>query len=1160
MRKLFTYRILTCIFLLTPLLLNAQTNKNVGIGTTTPDPSAVLDITSTDKGVLIPRMSSVQRTAINTPASGLMVYDTDSLCFFYYNNFVWTSLCDPNTASNGVTKVKINGKNDYELGSPLNRYTDIPLAGNTLTFSATSTGGNVGIGNAHPHASAILDLNNDNGKGFLVPKMTLTSTAVAAPVSNPTVGLLVFNTNIVNDVFPGFYFWDGNVWVRLYSSNLPAVSKINVIAPVFNTGTATNPILGVTTGDLNGSSVVSVTNGSGRVTGGSSKVDVVGASGSVLYGTGTSSAFSVPGNTGELLQSNGSNPPSWVNPASLITSSDLLGSSVINVTNGANKVLGLGGASIDVTGPSGTVMYGTGTSANFTSQGAPGQFLQSNGTGAPTWASITNTTSDLQGSGVVSVSNGTGKVYGVGNAVLDVTGTAGGLLYGTGTSSAFTSAGAPGQFLQANGAGAPVWTSSSNVNGSSTVNVTNGSGQVVGGTNMDIDVIGAAGTVLYGTGTSSAFTPQGQPGYLLQSNGSNPPTWVLPSAIVASSDLNGSSVLQVTNGANRVVGLGGASLDVVGTTIGSVLYGTGASSAFTGAGTSGQYLKSNGAAAPTWSNGANVTGSTTVAITNGTGQVVNGPMSVDVVGTNGGIMYGTGTSSNFTAAGLAGQVMVSNGAGAPTWGNVSANSGLHVNTPNVQLGGTLLFDTDIPLNGKKMTFSGTTGNVGIGTNAPAVGAILDLTSTNKAFAPPRMTTIQRDAIPSPSSGMVIFNLDCDMLNYYSTGGYWKGVVSPGGAPTALAATLSTTTSFQANWTAVTGSSGYRLDVSTSNTFASFVPGYNNLFVAGTSSPVTGLTNCVTYYYRVRAVFCSGPSDNSNTVSAAPHTAGSQTFAATGATQTFTVPCGVYSLTVKMWGAGGSEGYYAAGGSGGYVEGVLAVTPSQVITLVVGKGGGGNSQAASIVGGFGGGGTAFNDNTCYGINGGGGGGRSSIQFTAGTDIVTAGGGAGGGSYSYNYYPNGGGAGKDGWHNLSPMDVVGPGSGRAGTAVAGGAAGVGAPSGTAGTQYQGGNGGGQVCNYPGGAGGGGYYGGGGGAGNSYGSTEGGGGGGSNYTGNPAFTVISALNGNTISSGTYYPNIAPPNTAAPYVAGVGEGARGYIYNYTWIPGGNGQISLSW
>ena len=74
-------------------------------------------------------------------------------------------------------------------------------------------------------------------------------------------------------------------------------------------------------------------------------------------------------------------------------------------------------------------------------------------------------------------------------------------------------------------------------------------------------------------------------------------------------------------------------------------------------------------------------------------------------------------------------------------------------------------------------------------------------------------------------------------------------------PVPTAATTIMQTGFTANWTAPavgTVDNNYRLDVSTSPTFASFVTGYNGLTVAGTSQSVTGLTAGTTYYYRVRA--------------------------------------------------------------------------------------------------------------------------------------------------------------------------------------------------------------------------------------------------------------------------------------------------------------------
>jgi FtsZ-binding cell division protein ZapB len=73
-------------------LLYLDSKAQIGIGTSTPDKSAVLDVTGTDKGMLVPRMSSAQRKAIVTPAKGLMVFDNDSAYFFFYDGGSWKSL------------------------------------------------------------------------------------------------------------------------------------------------------------------------------------------------------------------------------------------------------------------------------------------------------------------------------------------------------------------------------------------------------------------------------------------------------------------------------------------------------------------------------------------------------------------------------------------------------------------------------------------------------------------------------------------------------------------------------------------------------------------------------------------------------------------------------------------------------------------------------------------------------------------------------------------------------------------------------------------------------------------------------------------------------------------------------------------------------------
>jgi hypothetical protein len=70
------------IFLLL-FLITYSVQGQVGIGTNNPDTSAKLDVSATDKGFLMPRMTSSQRTAISEPANGLLVYQTNGETGFY---------------------------------------------------------------------------------------------------------------------------------------------------------------------------------------------------------------------------------------------------------------------------------------------------------------------------------------------------------------------------------------------------------------------------------------------------------------------------------------------------------------------------------------------------------------------------------------------------------------------------------------------------------------------------------------------------------------------------------------------------------------------------------------------------------------------------------------------------------------------------------------------------------------------------------------------------------------------------------------------------------------------------------------------------------------------------------------------------------------------
>lgn len=86
----------------------------------------------------------------------------------------------------------------------------IPCAASAQNVGINSTG-------AAPAASAMLDITSAN-TGVLLPRLALTATNVAAPVVAPATSLLVYNTATAgvfpNNVTPGYYYWDGLVWVR----------------------------------------------------------------------------------------------------------------------------------------------------------------------------------------------------------------------------------------------------------------------------------------------------------------------------------------------------------------------------------------------------------------------------------------------------------------------------------------------------------------------------------------------------------------------------------------------------------------------------------------------------------------------------------------------------------------------------------------------------------------------------------------------------------------------------------------------------------------------------------------------------------------------------------------------------------------------------------
>ena len=117
----------------------------VGIGTTNPDPSSMLDIDSNEKGVLIPRMTTLQRDAISAPAQGLQIYNTTRNSSDIFSGGVWRSFSfSPN--SNLVYVYSLS-----DLPSPI---------GTTITLDATKMYIFSGMVNISPNCIVI------NGAGL----------------------------------------------------------------------------------------------------------------------------------------------------------------------------------------------------------------------------------------------------------------------------------------------------------------------------------------------------------------------------------------------------------------------------------------------------------------------------------------------------------------------------------------------------------------------------------------------------------------------------------------------------------------------------------------------------------------------------------------------------------------------------------------------------------------------------------------------------------------------------------------------------------------------------------------------------------------------------------------------------------------------------------
>ena len=175
-------------------------NAQTGIGTATPNAAAKLEIASTDKGLLIPRMTKAQRESITlaAAANGLLVYQTDDVVGFYVNNSTTTT---PSWTRLNSDWIRSGNNISYTAG---NISTTGTFTGNSDTSSISGFSANITTVSTNSILAA-----TDNGK--VIQSTSATAITITIPSGLPAG----FNCTVVQMgagqiTFAGTYFNRGN--------------------------------------------------------------------------------------------------------------------------------------------------------------------------------------------------------------------------------------------------------------------------------------------------------------------------------------------------------------------------------------------------------------------------------------------------------------------------------------------------------------------------------------------------------------------------------------------------------------------------------------------------------------------------------------------------------------------------------------------------------------------------------------------------------------------------------------------------------------------------------------------------------------------------------------------------------------------------------------
>ncbi len=809
------------------LLFSTATFAQVGINTTTPDQSAILDINSTTGGVLLPRMTTAQRDAIPSPKSGLTIFNETALKFQGYFNGSITSIDQSNLLENSTS----SGSTEYGQ-----------------SFTAGQTGQLVSVEFISTTANATATL--VVGAGTLAGSNTTTFNMVigtnvvtlATPLALTTATVYNFRVNASNLAirFSNTDSYAGGNLLQPGAGSFPTFDfyfKTNVFSTVagwqdLNSGGETDPKVGFLANNL-------VPKWNGTTLSNSQIFD-----NGQRVGIGTNT----PVRTVEILK-------------------DYAELQITNALNGAGVSFGPGG-----TGPNGGVYTGgIGTTNNFdfpiytnnsdrvtikgttgfvgigtNSPNAPLQLANTTGNRKFVLYESTNNDHQFYGLGInnatlrfqtdavgadhvffagtsATTSNELMRIKGNGNVGIGVAPTEKLEVAGkTKTIDLQVTTATPavvGQVLTATDVnGNMAWqtpaTATSEIQkfGNIVRNTTDTANDsfVIGSTSLD-DIAGFNdNNRMFYSKAKAAFRVGGTDntnwdntnmgiysngiGYRTKASGnfSN----AFGNATTASGLSSTAIGDNATASANYTTAIGNSTTaqSYNETTIGSFNTDAVTPDAFNFVATDRLFTIGNGASSLTKSNAITVLKNGNTAIGN-----INPTERLDVDGKTKTI------DLQVTNGAAANKVLTSDASGNATWQTPAsggttetASNGLTKTGNDIQLGGALTANTtitqtaaqalnfnnngtanttinlqstgdfDIQDNGTSALFVSDAAKVGIGTNTPDVSAQLDITSTTGGVLLPRMTTTQRDAIASPKAGLTIYNTTSNKFQGYAT--------------------------------------------------------------------------------------------------------------------------------------------------------------------------------------------------------------------------------------------------------------------------------------------------------------------------------------------------------------------------------------------------------